>query len=216
LKHGLLGTHYFLPLEDPGELARMGEGLLLTLKPVGELEDQLVRHIISLYWRLLRMPRIEAGILGWQFHQTNVERASKYLEMLEGKRTGIESWNPEEYKRVAEFRKYHREEQESDIAAFGAGFVRDSREENALANLSRYETSLYRNLSRALHELERCQAARKGQPVPVPVAVDVNVSGMEGHRIDHDAKVDDQSYAKPQAISRKRKPIATASLSTGK
>jgi hypothetical protein len=46
-----------------------------------------------------------------------------------------------------------------------------------LEKLSRYETTLERSLYKALHELERRQAARDGQTVPLPVAVDVNLSG---------------------------------------
>jgi len=41
----------------------------------------------------------------------------------------------------------------------------------------RYETSIERGLFRALHELERRQAARMGQKVVAPVAIDVDISG---------------------------------------
>ncbi|MGD0389428.1 MAG: hypothetical protein ABSC42_10790 [Tepidisphaeraceae bacterium] len=46
-----------------------------------------------------------------------------------------------------------------------------------LEKVNRYETTLERSLFKALHELERRQAARDGQAVPLPMAVDVNVSG---------------------------------------
>jgi len=39
----------------------------------------------------------------------------------------------------------------------------------------RYETSIERGLYRALHELQRLQAARRGEAVAAPVAVDVCV-----------------------------------------
>ncbi len=42
--------------------------------------------------------------------------------------------------------------------------------------LSRYEVTLERSLYKALHELQRLQAARDGQAVPLPEAVDVEVS----------------------------------------
>ena len=42
--------------------------------------------------------------------------------------------------------------------------------------LSRYEVTLERSLYKALHELQRRQAAREGQAVPLPEAVDVAVS----------------------------------------
>jgi hypothetical protein len=42
--------------------------------------------------------------------------------------------------------------------------------------LSRYEVTLERSLYKALHELQRLQAARQGQAVPLPEAVDVDFS----------------------------------------
>jgi hypothetical protein len=42
--------------------------------------------------------------------------------------------------------------------------------------LFRYETTLERSLYKALHELQRLQAARAGQPVSPPAVVDVDVS----------------------------------------
>lgn len=41
---------------------------------------------------------------------------------------------------------------------------------------SRYETTLERGLYKALHELQRLQAARDGATVPPPVAADVEVT----------------------------------------
>ena len=46
--------------------------------------------------------------------------------------------------------------------------------------LSRYEVTLERSLYKALHELQRLQAARDGQAVPLPVVVDVDVSVSDG------------------------------------
>jgi hypothetical protein len=42
--------------------------------------------------------------------------------------------------------------------------------------LSRYEVTLERSFYKALHELQRLQAAHHGQAVPLPHAVDVDVS----------------------------------------
>ena len=42
--------------------------------------------------------------------------------------------------------------------------------------LSRYEVTLERSLYKALHELQRLQAARDGQAVPPPHMVDMEVS----------------------------------------
>jgi len=42
--------------------------------------------------------------------------------------------------------------------------------------ISRYEATLERSLYKALHELQRLQAAREGQAVPLPESVDIEVS----------------------------------------
>lgn len=42
--------------------------------------------------------------------------------------------------------------------------------------LQRYETTIERQIYRALHELIRLQAARKGEKPPAPIALDVDVN----------------------------------------
>ena len=70
-----------------------------------------------------------------------------------------------------------------DTSALGLAFIRDGNSANAFSKLSRYETTIERGLYRALHELERRQAARLGGNVPAPLAVDIDVSGIpEGNR----------------------------------
>lgn len=49
-----------------------------------------------------------------------------------------------------------------------------------LVTLSRYEAALERSMYRALHQLERTQAARNGEAVPVPEAIDIDVAVSEG------------------------------------
>lgn len=46
----------------------------------------------------------------------------------------------------------------------------------ALVILARYEVALERSLYRALHELERAQATRAGERVPLPTVIDVQTS----------------------------------------
>jgi hypothetical protein len=50
-------------------------------------------------------------------------------------------------------------------------------EANTLQKITRYEAHLSRQLLQALHELQRLQAARGGQAVPLPAALDVVVDG---------------------------------------
>lgn len=55
----------------------------------------------------------------------------------------------------------------------GIGFRARS---EVFAILSRYEVTLDKSLYRALHELERVQAMRKGKNVPLPSVLDVNIA----------------------------------------
>jgi hypothetical protein len=49
-------------------------------------------------------------------------------------------------------------------------------DETTLDKVSRYETTLERSLFRTIHELQRLQAARAGEKVPLPAVVDGEVS----------------------------------------
>lgn len=49
-------------------------------------------------------------------------------------------------------------------------------DEGTMDKVARYESSLERSLFRTLHELERIQAARSGEVVPLPAVADVSVS----------------------------------------
>jgi hypothetical protein len=45
--------------------------------------------------------------------------------------------------------------------------------------VTRYEAHLSRQLAQSLHELQRLQATRAGEPVTPPIVVDVALSGTE-------------------------------------
>jgi hypothetical protein len=60
----------------------------------------------------------------------------------------------------------------------GLAFIRDGNGANAFGKLARYESTLERGLTSALHELQRLQAARGGREVAPPVVVDVNLFGV--------------------------------------
>jgi hypothetical protein len=67
-------------------------------------------------------------------------------------------------------------ERDREEVFLGRSFDADAKESDTFGKLARYETTLERSLYKALHEFQRLRAARNGQPVPVPEAVDVDVS----------------------------------------
>ncbi len=72
-------------------------------------------------------------------------------------------------------------QEDAETATLGRTFMRDADQANAFSKLTRYATTMWRSLYRALHELQRLQAARRTEGhVPPPAALDVNVSGVSG------------------------------------
>ena len=184
-KHGLLSREIVLPDEDMEAFTLSRERLLADLNPVGELESILAERLIGLSWRLRRSAKMEAAILWFQrhdalassVHQNDISHDT-VRTLLRSKTSKLESYEAYEA------------EKESDLSNYGVGFVRDSKHDNALSKLSRYETSMNRNFLRTLHELQRLQAARQGKQVPVPQVMDLDVSG--GGSLAIEGAVDDE------------------------
>jgi hypothetical protein len=71
-----------------------------------------------------------------------------------------------------------RQRAQLDDPAFNVARVSETSPE-PFRNLWRHESTLARSLLRHMHELERLQAKRAGQHVPVPEVVDVDVNVPE-------------------------------------
>ena len=72
-------------------------------------------------------------------------------------------------------------QQEAETATLGRTFIRDADQANAFSKLSRNETAIWQSLYKALHELQRLQAARRtGGDVLPPIVLDMDVSGVPG------------------------------------
>lgn len=61
---------------------------------------------------------------------------------------------------------------------------------SAMTNLSRYESIIEKSFYKALHELQRLQGMRLGQPVMAPIAIEVDVG--EGTKGPEDAGISQQ------------------------
>jgi hypothetical protein len=186
VKHGLLSQQVLLPGEDAAALIELGERVRAEWQPVGQLEDMLVEEIIAGFWRLRRLRQVEAGIFVWEHYGELLERAQSEAksyernilqDIIEKEDTTItdEQKHQEAHSKVQELRA----EQYEETATLGRTFIRDANGANAFSKLSRYETARERSLYRALHELQRLQAARRAEgSVTPPVAIDVDVSGV--------------------------------------
>ena len=187
LRHGLLSRDILLPGEDEAALIELGEHLWDELQPVGALESLLVNRVISSTWRLQRLGRVEAGIFAWELYGEMADRARKEADtytsdFMDTVRTMDITITDEDKHREALSKAEEMEAmQDSETATLGQTFIRDANKANAFSKLSRYETPIERSLYKALHELQRLQAARgAGGNVSPPVAVDVDVTGVSG------------------------------------
>jgi hypothetical protein len=149
VRHGLLSEESVLPREDAGIFEEFRKALCQELKPVGGLEALLVDRIVSSAWRLRRLITIE-------------------VSLFMGKLADIQQETKEDEKCFMVFDKASKTSYPLGVAfRYGADTV---------SKMSRYESMLERGLYKALHELQRLQAARNGIPVPLPAAIDVDVS----------------------------------------
>lgn len=62
VKSGLTGRTVLLPTDDVEEYARFLEALQSDLKPVGQIECELVQIVVDCYWRLRRIQELENAL----------------------------------------------------------------------------------------------------------------------------------------------------------
>ena len=181
LRHGLRAEAVLLPDEESDEHRAFVEALVGELRPAGEMEAVLVDRIVTSAWRLRRVARVEAGLFVRNHYDLLVERGEEKARSFERDELNefAASINPttitDEKAHAQALQEAGKAElmRDSDANATGAAFAHD--EADVLTKLTRYETSLERSLYKALHELQRLQAARAGGMVVAPVAMDVSV-----------------------------------------
>ncbi len=148
LRHGILSKQLLIPGEIEAELQDLWLRLYDEFQPRGALEDELLDQIVSGFWRSRRLRMVEAGLFARWFEEDGI--------------TGESNNNPE-----IDTSRF--------LQALGLSFIRDGHSSNAFTKLSRYETAMLRALHRDIHELQRLQAARQGEAVQSPTAVDVTI-----------------------------------------
>lgn len=82
--------------------------------------------------------------------------------------------NTMEWSREAEMTSMHFNESDEQIRKKS---VREMIDNDTIEKILRYETAIERSIFKAIHELERLQAKRGGEKVPLPIAIDVDISG---------------------------------------
>jgi hypothetical protein len=177
LRHGLLAQENLVPDEKVEEFEALQDAVWKELQPVGELENLLVERIISSTWRLRRLGRLEAAL--HTCLQANVYmRNAEIFEAVVGSMANPDAPEPpkaEPFDEVCGAAKATVMLMSAQ-GVMGQAFLESADNKDVFSKLSRYEAGIERSLYKALHELQRLQAARAGQHVPPPVAVEMNLS----------------------------------------
>ena len=189
LQHGLLAKDVVIRNENPQAFIEWRDALVAHLQPVGAMEDLLVERIAACAWRLRRAGIVEASLFRHQGFDQDAARARRQaadLEITTGfditkdMLAALNTTIKDPKKHGGALRQAAKADAARDRETLATAFIRDATCANALSKLARYETALERSLYKALHELERRQAARAGRTVPVPAVVEVDVSRQAG------------------------------------
>ena len=180
VKHGLLAQDVVLRGEDPDEFDALRDGLVAELRPNGCLETEHVERIAVCLWRLRRVYGIEAGIFTHQMLTIELEQVREEMEAI---RHPADPRLPTRHKDRARYLEAQEQAEgieaqlSKEAASLGAVFMRDAETLGAISKVTRYEREIRTSVERALHELQRLQAARVAGHGPVPAAIDMTVSG---------------------------------------
>ena len=171
IKHGILSNTALVHRESSKALDALSAAVHAKLQPEGAVEELLVESIVSHYWRLRRLQRVESGLFNNSCYEEESDHAVHEYLRDDNKKpdsTGSFYTAPElELPAASTLAKRL-------APSLGRAFVANA---HAFGTLSRYEQQLNRNLQRLQHELEREQARRRGENVSPPVAVDLTLNG---------------------------------------
>lgn len=165
IRHGLLSQDALLPDEDAAEFGFFCDALTRQLDPQDRLEEVLVARIVVCAWRLGRVHRLEASMFAQRMAEIRASRArdeARTLERspLDGMFDRTEVADNDRYE--SSLARARSAEADRDAEALGAAFITAADTGDAFSKLSRYETTIERAMFRAMHALERRQAARGG------------------------------------------------------
>jgi hypothetical protein len=179
LKHGLTGRDIVMPNETPEDYDSFREGLLDDLAPCGDLEEVLADRIVAYAWRLRRVPMIEARFSRRTYQATRVKKAADEADKFvsTNEKTYRSLWEGKEVTDKAAYAEAerHLNEETAKLDEIASNLILSEESTTALTGIWRYEVMLSRAMERTLHELQRLQAARAGQVVPAPAAIDMNI-----------------------------------------
>ena len=181
--HGLMSNQPVIKGESREDFELFRNRLTGYFKPFGELEQLLTERIVTSFWRQNRAGRIEVEILNSMFEPAETSSAKPRSPLLDvGFKLTYEDRPDEVYRPIDCMpedmpNKRQTETEKPAELTLGQAISADFSGGNIIGKFRRYEAHIDRTLYKALHELQRLQAARKGQEIDPPVAVDIDVTG---------------------------------------
>jgi len=146
VRHGLTATQTMLPGEDSSEFAGLRGAMFSSLKPEGALENQLVERAASLIWRMRRIQAFEVALFQWTAHY-QAEQYDDPIDIPDGTLRN----DPDGVEPHPELR---------DGLTVGR-MVEALLSADLTSKLSRYETSMLRQLSQTIKDLLELQRPRR-------------------------------------------------------
>jgi hypothetical protein len=138
IKHGLTAESLMLADEDPRVFDDLRARIFAEYTPGGAFEEQLVERALSLLWRLRRVPAFEVALFRWQ---QNV-LAKEYSGIFARDKRALDTNDPA-------------------LDVLETGRTLEALLKSSLFDrLSRYETTLHRQLSQTTKELHEMQSVR--------------------------------------------------------
>jgi len=186
LKHGLTGKRVVLPNENPEEFDTFRSALWEELAPRGALEEVLAEEIVADVWRLRRVPILEATVHARDEPELIVQAMIREIAQIKAAAEDPDSdlllrmqkreLTPAERKALDKAQANLKEAQAKlDEPTLRVTRVLE-RHADELERLWRRGEALRRSMFRTLHELQRLQALRAGEPVTAPAVLDVDVN----------------------------------------
>ena len=137
LRHGLTSRTIYLQGEDPNHCLELRNRMWSKLRPRDVIEEELVERIVSLSWRLRRIPAFEAALFMWISGGFNQQ--------------GDDATSPE---------VYNAETPLVDMQYLWGRMIEAVMSKDYLSKLSRYEAQLSNQLQKTMAQLEKRQAER--------------------------------------------------------
>ncbi|MEQ1716583.1 MAG: hypothetical protein ABL907_11455 [Hyphomicrobium sp.] len=155
LSHGLTARQALLPGENETEWQELRGAIIGKLNPDGVVESQLAERIVSLIWRLRRIPNLEMALFQWVAYQEAALHDGH--DLLLEKEEGPEPNHNAEAKVTGDL---------DDAMRLGR-MIESALSQDLIGKFGRYETSLSKQLRHALAELRALKlfVPNEGEPV---------------------------------------------------